>query len=264
MNLLILLSIFLSVLLGVGHAVDLALFMDAETGLCLSGSVWLRYAALGVTLLLAVVTGRTCAPKPKKLCGTCKPSGAVAVLGGVWMALAGVAKIFLGSAPLAKGIWGALAICCGGWLSTVGRSWLNKEWKRPTESLTPAVLGSAIFYWCVLTRFMENSSSWHRVGPTATVWQVLAALARALYLPETSDGKTLCAGGLAAFALCLCWELPELLAEMKNGLSALPEVFFGMGLCCVGALGALCVLRCAAKKPGTEQKHGKERRHSVG
>ena len=270
MNGLILLSIFLSGLLGVSHAVDLAFFIDAETGLCLTGSVWLRYAALGVALLAAVVAGRTCAPKPKKLCSSCKPSGVTATLGGVSMVLAGVAKLFFGSAPLAKGIWSALAICCGGWLFALGRSWLRKDWKRPTDSLTEAVLGSAIFYWCVLTRFMENSSSWHRVLPTATVWQMLAALVflaalvRALYLPETSDGKTLCAGGLAAFALCLCWELPEILAEMKNGLSALPEIFFGVGLCCVGALGALCVLRCAVQKPDPEPRCGEGSRHSVG
>ena len=46
MNLLILTSIILSVILGVGRMVDLALFTDAETGLCVVGSVWLRYAAL--------------------------------------------------------------------------------------------------------------------------------------------------------------------------------------------------------------------------
>lgn len=53
MNLLILTSIILSVILGVGRMVDLALFTDAETGLCVVGSVWLRYAALAVAILLA-------------------------------------------------------------------------------------------------------------------------------------------------------------------------------------------------------------------
>ena len=84
----------------------------------------------------------------------------------------------------------------------------RKDWKTPTRSLTPAVLGSAVFYWCVRARFMENSSSWHRLAPTAMVWQLLAglmflsALARALYLPGTSDGRTLCAGGYEfSFAL---------------------------------------------------------------
>ena len=42
MNLLILTSIILSVILGVGRMVDLALFTDAETGLGVVGSAWLR------------------------------------------------------------------------------------------------------------------------------------------------------------------------------------------------------------------------------
>ena len=81
MNLLILTSIILSVILGVGRMVDLALFTDAETGLCVVGSVWLRYAALAVAILLAVAAGRAAKPEARKLCSPCKPSGVMAVLG---------------------------------------------------------------------------------------------------------------------------------------------------------------------------------------
>ena len=75
----------------------------------------------------------------------------------------------------------------------------------------------------------------------------LSALARALYLPGTSDGRTLCAGGLAAFALCLCWELPTVLQTLvQEGGGALltPTLLFRLGLCGVGALGALSAVRC--------------------
>jgi len=146
-----------------------------------------------------------------------------------------------------------LEALCAFWMIGLGLSWLRKDWKTPTRSLTPAVLGSVIFYWCVLARFMENSSSWHRVAPTAMVWQLLAglvflsALARALYLPGTSDGRTLCAGGLAAFALCLCWELPtvlQTLVQEGGGDLLSPTLLFRLGLCCVGALGALSAVRC--------------------
>ena len=267
MNLLILTSILLSVILGVGRMADLALFTDAETGLCVACSVWLRYAALAVAILLAVAAGRTAKPEARKLCSPCKPSGVMAILGAVWIVLAGVAKIFLGSAPLAKGIWGALAICCGGWLCTLGRSWLQKNWKRPTDSLTEVVLGSALFYWCVLARFMENSSSWHRVAPTVVVWQMLAALVflsvlgRALSLPDTADSRTLCASGLTVWALCLCWELPQLLDTLLRGgvLAWLPDFFFGLGLCCIGVLGGICAVRTTR----TESER-KSARHSVG
>ena len=74
----------------------------------------------------------------------------------------------------------------------------------------------------------------------------LSALARALYLPGTSDGRTLCAGGLAAFALCLCWELPRVLlllaAGFGGGMAAvLPELLSGLALCYIGGMGLACI-----------------------
>ena len=254
MNLLILTSIILSVILGVGRMVDLALFTDAETGLCVVGSVWLRYAALAVAILLAVAAGRAARPEARKLCSPCKPSGVMAVLGAGFMAATFVAKLALwDSSVVGRIIMAFLSLFCSAWLLALGRSWMSKSWKRPSDDLTHVVLGTAVFYWCVLARFMENSSSWHRVAPTAMVWQLLAglvflsALARALYLPGTSDGRTLCAGGLAAFALCLCWELPTVLQTLvQEGGGALlsPTLLFRLGLCCVGALGALSAVRC--------------------
>ena len=169
-------------------------------------------------------------------------------MGAAFLADAAMAVVVMAD-PLASDVW----------MIGLGLSWLRKDWKTPTRSLTPAVLGSAVFYWCVLARFMENSSSWHRVAPTAMVWQLLAglmflsALARALYLPGTSDGRTLCAGGLAAFALCLCWELPTVLQTLvQEGGGALltPTLLFRLGLCCVGALGALSAVRCTRTEQG--------------
>ena len=115
-----------------------------------------------------------------------------------------------------------------------------------------AIAGSALFYWNVLMRFMENSSSWHRVQPTAAVWQelaallLLAALARTLYLPRPENGRTLHAAALAAFCLCLCWELPRVLlllaAGFGGGMAAvLPELLSGLALCCIGGMGLACI-----------------------
>ena len=257
MNLLILTSIILSVILGVGRMVDLALFTDAETGLCVVGSVWLRYAALAVALLLAVAAGRAVKPEARKLCSPCKPSGVMAVLGAGFMAATFVAKLALwDSSVVGRIIMAFLSLFCSAWLLALGRSWMSKSWKRPSDDLTHVVLGTAVFYWCVLARFMENSSSWHRVAPTAAVWQALAALlllsslARALYLPKPENGRTLCAAGLAALCLCLCWELPHA-AVLAVGAAAepalLPELFAALALCCVGALGGVCAAACARR-----------------
>ena len=253
MNPLLTLVFVVGTALALGRGLDLGFWTDLESGLCIAGSVWLRYAALGIAVLVSLFAGRKLACEPKNLQGHCKPSGIVTAMAGGFFALAAAARLAVGVTGVGAIVRAVLELLCAVWLAGLAKSWLRKDWKIPTRSLTPAVLGSAVFYWCVLARFMENSSSWHRVAPTAMVWQLLAglvflsALARVLYLPGTSDGRTLCAGGLAAFALCLCWELPTVLQTLvQEGGGALlsPTLLFRLGLCCVGALGALSAVRC--------------------
>ena len=74
----------------------------------------------------------------------------------------------------------------------------------------------------------------------------LAALARTLYLPRPENGRTLHAAALAAFCLCLCWELPRVLlllaAGFGGGMAAvLPELLSGLALCCIGGMGLACI-----------------------
>lgn len=240
--------------LAIGRGLDLALWTDWNTGLCTAGSVWLRYGSLWAALVVGIIAARKLARQPLVLRSVCRPVGVTSVLGGVCVGLAGAARLAVGMTGVGALVRVVLELVCAVWLIRLGRSWTHKgEYRLPGRSMTPAVLGTAVFYWGVLSRFMENSSSWHRVAPTAMVWQLLAglvflsALARALYLPGTSDGRTLCAGGLAAFALCLCWELPTVLQTLvQEGGGALltPTLLFRLGLCCVGALGALSAVRC--------------------
>lgn len=253
MNFFIMVSLFLSAALGVFRGIDLALLTDAETGLCIVGSVWLRYGALAVAVGAAVAAGRCCKPQTDALRGHCTLSGVVALAAAVCYGEAAVLRILWMGSSAAMLIRAALEALCAFWMIGLGLSWLRKDWKIPTRSLTPAVLGSAVFYWCVLARFMENSSSWHRVQPTAAVWQMLAvlvflaALARALHIPQPDNGRTLCAAGLAAFALGLCWQLPQcfaLLAGNGMGLAVMPDFFAGLGLCCVGGIGGVCAAAC--------------------
>ena len=253
MNFFIMVSLFLSAALGVFRGIDLALLTDAETGLCIVGSVWLRYGALAVAVGAAVAAGRCSQPQAGALRGHCTPSGVVALAAAVCYGLAAVLRVFWMGSSVIMLIRAALEALCAFWMIGLGLSWLRKDWKTPTRSLTPAVLGSVIFYWCVLARFMENSSSWHRVEPTAMVWQMLAALVflsamvRALWLPETSNGCQLCEAGICTFLLCFCWELPRVLVLLFHGITAadLPEVLFGFGMCCIGALGLFTVARVA-------------------
>ena len=77
MNFFIMVSLFLSAALGVFRGIDLAFLTDAETGLCIVGSVWLRYGALAVAVGAAVAAERL-------LC--CASSG----WGAAWQCLSGL------------------------------------------------------------------------------------------------------------------------------------------------------------------------------
>ncbi|MFR5373853.1 MAG: hypothetical protein ACLTGJ_10270 [Faecalibacterium prausnitzii] len=90
MNFFIMVSLFLSAALGVFRGIDLALLTDAETGLCIVGSVWLRYGALAVAVGAAVAAGRCCQPQAGALRGHCTPSGVVALAAAVCYGLAAV------------------------------------------------------------------------------------------------------------------------------------------------------------------------------
>ena len=243
--------VLLCVLLGLGRGADLAFATDAATGLCTAGAVWWRYLALGAVVLAAVLAGRS-RPLPETPLRSRRPAaGVLAFAGAVCMLAAGAAQFVFAAGTVSTFVRILLEVVCAVWLSNLGRSWLRRDgWKTPVGSLPLAIAGSALFYWNVLMRFMENSSSWHRVGPTAAVWQMLAALlflaalARALYLPEPGNGKALCASGLAAFALCLCWQLPQTVQLAVQGSAS--ELLTSLAVCCIGALGGVCAAACAA------------------
>ena len=260
MNPSVLFVFVLGILLGVLRTADLAFGTDAATGLCIVGSVWWRYLALGIVVLAAVLAGRKSDQKAEHVCSRHPLAGVLAFAGAVcFLAAAGI-QFALGTAAVLSGSVRIILECfCSAWLSQMGHRWLSpNEWKKPTGGLYLAVAGSLLFYWNVLLRFMENSSSWHRVQPTAAVWQALAALlflsalARALYIPQPGNQKALCASGLAAFVLCLCWQLPRMIVLM-SGLSwaapaVWPEIFAGLGLCCIGGIGGVCAAACSGRQ----------------
>ena len=254
MNPLIKLLFVVGTALTIGRALDLGLWTDLETGLCAVGPVWLRYAALAVGVLAAICIGRKLAHGPQELRNHCKASGIVTAMAGAFFTAAGFLRFAVGMTGAGSFVRAILEILCGQWLAQLAKSWLRKDWQPPTKSMASGIWGTLVFYWCVLSRFMENSSSWHRVSPTAQVWVLLgmlvflSSLVRALWLPETSDGKALCASGLAAFVLGFCWELPQTLTLAMPSqfvLTALPSIFFGLGMACLGTLGVFCTVRTA-------------------
>ena len=141
MNFFIMVSLFLSAALGVFRGIDLALLTDAETGLCIVGSVWLRYGALAVAVGAAVAAGRCSQPQAGALRGHCTPSGVVALAAAVCYGEAAVLRILWMGSSVVMLLRAVLEALCAFWMIGLGLSWLRKDWKIPTRSLTPAVLG---------------------------------------------------------------------------------------------------------------------------
>ena len=113
MNFFIMVSLFLSVALGVFRGIDLALLTDAETGLCIVGPVWLRYGALAVAVGAAVAAGRCCKPQAGALRGHCTPSGVVALAASLWRRAAAVSR--------------SLTHCGGGVSPPASRHWRRRS-----------------------------------------------------------------------------------------------------------------------------------------
>ena len=149
MNPSVLFVFILSALLGVLRAADLAFGTDAVTGLCLVGSVWWRYLALGIVVLAAVLVGRTQPSRSEAVRSRRPLAGVLAFAGAVCFLAAAGAQIALGAASGLGGFVRCILECvCSVWLSTMGRCWLSPDaWKKPFGGLYLAVAGSLLFYW---------------------------------------------------------------------------------------------------------------------
>ena len=132
MNPSVLFVFILSILLGVLRAADLAFGTDAVTGLCVVGSVWWRYLALGIVVLAAVLVGRTQPSRSEAVRSRRPLAGILAFVGAVCFLAAAGAQIALGAASGLGGFVRCILEClCSAWLSTMGRCWLSpNEWKK--------------------------------------------------------------------------------------------------------------------------------------
>ena len=227
MNPSVLFVFILSILLGVLRAADLAFGTDAVTGLCVVGSVWWRYLALGIVVLAAVLVGRTQPSRSEAVRSRRPLAGILAFAGAVCFLAAAGAQIVLGAASGLGGFVRCILEClCSAWLSTMGRCWLSpNEWKKPFGGLYLAVAGSLLFYWNVLLRFMENSSSWHRVTPYSG--GVAGACGTGVF-GSAGPGAACPAAGqwqnTVRSRACRICTLPVLAAALRTGFDERPEL----------------------------------------
>ena len=122
MNSLILVSLILSVLLGIFRGIDLTFWTDTETGLCVVGPVWLRYAALAAVVGIAAAAGRGGQPKPDALRGRCVPSGIAALAAAVCYGEAAVLRILWMHSSVVMLLRAVLEALCAFWMLGLGLS----------------------------------------------------------------------------------------------------------------------------------------------
>ena len=187
MNSLILVSLILSVLLGIFRGIDLTFWTDAETGLCVVGPVWLRYAALAAVVGIAVAAGRGGQPKPDALRGRCIPSSVAALAAAVCYGAAAVLRILWMHSSVVMLLRAVLEALCAFWMLGLGLSWLRKDWKAPTGVLRALpVLGGA-------RRGADADRKRQRRPPDTGAAVPAGAVLRG------------CAGGLVRRAVLPCW-----------------------------------------------------------
>ena len=196
--------------LTIGRALDLGLWTDLESGLCAVGPVWLRYAALAVGALAAICIGRKLAHGPQELRNRCKASGIVTAMAGAFFTAAGFLRFAVGMTGAGSFVRAILEILCGQWLAQLAKSWLRKDWQPPTKSMASGIWGTLVIYWSVLSRFMENSSSWHRVSPTVMVWEMLAVL---LFLSALAGGGEVIASRGELVEIGGSFRIPEIVTQ---------------------------------------------------
>ncbi|MBQ7859727.1 MAG: hypothetical protein IJ347_06320 [Faecalibacterium sp.] len=239
------------VLASVARWLDLVNFTDLQTGFVTAGSVWVRYAVLLLLVLLAALGGRMAAARPHRVERRAVLLALLAFAGCAAFAVAGGLQLVSGGGALAA----LLSLITGWWLASLGIAWISKKGNAPALGVGSAIAGTALFFVLTLQRFVQNYSSYHRVGPALSVFSALAALwfaaalVRSTLFPQTDNGQRLAFAGLTAFYLCTCLELPQALCLWLAGQTTLVPLLQSGALAVLGLLGAGCALTAFGRQP---------------
>ncbi len=246
--------------------VDLVNFIDLETGFPLAGSVWLRYGAIALLVLLAAVAGFMASRRPKPMEAGSKEIGVfvlvMAVLCSVQNAVNGLLALniggLFGGMPMADwrgsvdGVSAGIALLglvCAVWLFSLGAALLSKTYRLPAGGVCLGMLGNIYLYALLILRFSSNQSSYYRMDPTVSVFAAAAAiwfttaLLRAVYYPESAIGRKLYRAGLACFYLCTCFALPQAVCDFIVANGTFGAMCESIVFACFGVLGAMYARR---------------------
>ncbi len=241
---------------GGAYALDLARATDLNTGFVTAGSLWLRYAAIALVLLLMALAAWVLIPKQPEQAARRSP------LLALWMLLCGMAFAAAGGAgvmqslhtPGIQRIHGVLQLFTALWFLLAAVSRLASVPTPPVGSAAWGILGSLSIYMLTVMRFGFKPSGLVRVAPTVQVFSALLALVfvssllRRLYLPQAACGRGMYFCGCASFFLCTCLELPLTIAFQRAGLLTPADLLTSLALALVGVLGGACALALAGRK----------------
>ncbi len=258
----------LLLLIGVGvsilRGIDLAKFTDPSSGLVIEGSVWLRYSAVGVLLLLSFAASFMAQKRPVKFERSSIGFGFFALALSAVFTIETILRLatalqnqipkisFMGISALlsAECLLGFLGLITAIWFALFGISLLSKPYKLPIGGVYLAIAGSFGFYMHLILRFSTNDSSYHHFATTMRIFTIAAALAfltiliRGIFFSENKVGRKTFFFGLIAFYVCTCLELPEAIFAFDSGKTNFGSFMFSLCLAGVGLLGAICAQRC--------------------
>ncbi len=226
MNPSVLFVFILSILLGVLRAADLAFGTDAVTGLCVVGSVWWRYLALGIVVLAAVLVGRTQPSRSEAVRSRRPLAGILAFVGagGVFLAAAGAQSRWV-QLPVVGGFVRCILEClCSAWLSTMGRCWLAEVEK----ALWRAVSGRGGQSAVLLERAAALYGEQLQLAPRDPYSGGVAGACGAGVFGSAGPGAACPAAGqwqnTVRSRACRICTLPVLAAALRTGFDERPEL----------------------------------------
>lgn len=252
-------------LAGFARWVDLVNFTDQTTEFVTEGSVWLRYGVLVVLLVAAALAALMGCRRPAR-CEQRNPvlGGLSFAVSAVFAALGGLSIIAGAMGAQADLVIAAFSLAAAWWAASLGLSWLGKSYQLPAGGVIGGMAGTAVFYIITVQRFVQNYSSYYRVGPTMRVFSSMmallfaTALLRAVQYPASGVGRKLLFTGLGSFYLCTCMELPQALCSWMAGSTTIAQLAQSAALAVFGLLGAACAMACLGEPAQQEQESGKQ------
>lgn len=255
---------------GVAHWLDLANYTDLSTGFITYGPYWIRYALLGVLLLLVGLASLLVPRQCEVYTGTepvqgmlCLPVGiSFAVLGGMRLNL--LIGAFRGTAQTsakATGLDNVLTVLffvSALWFLLLGLSRLSSRSETPTYNAIVGIAGTLSLYLLTIQRFCMTPTGVARVESVLNALAALAVLlftvaqAKNAYLYSQRGGAWLYFTGMTAFLLATCLVLPGTIARYLVNTADRMELIESLVLGLCGLCG-LAAAFAAVKRPAVQR-----------